>query len=139
MASVDKKAPLRAPFARDEPVALELDAFGHADYVRALGSIVTDDAAPSTVGVFGPWGVGKSTIVEGLPSVLPEDTAYAYFDAWKYEEDSLRRQFLRDCTSQLDASGQLSDFNVEENLTELDVDTQTVKEGLGLSWRRAIR
>ena len=129
----------RAPFARDEPVGLDRDAFGHSDYVRALASIVTDDDAPSTVGVFGPWGVGKSTIVEGLPSELPEGTAYVYFDAWKYEADSLRRQFLRDCASQLEAQGLLDDFSVEENLAELDVDTQKAKEGLALSWRRAVR
>jgi energy-coupling factor transporter ATP-binding protein EcfA2 len=133
------REPARAPFARDEPVALERDAFGHADYVRALGSIVTDDDAPSTVGVFGPWGVGKSTIVEALPSVLPEDTAYAYFDAWKYEDDSLRRQFLRACTSQLEAKGQLNDFSVKKNLAELDVDSQQVEEGLSVSWRHALR
>ena len=81
MNDISPVSPKRAPFARDEPVGLDRDAFGHSDYVRALASIVTDDEAPSTVGVFGPWGVGKSTIVEGLPSELPEGTAYVYFDA----------------------------------------------------------
>ena len=133
-----------APFAHDEPVDLKRDAFGHADYVRALASMVTDEKPPSTVGVFGPWGVGKSTIIGGLQESLPEETAFAYFDAWRYEDDSLRRQFLRDVAGHLEKEGHLrtsgkGSFTVDRNLQELDVESQTVDEDLKWSKARAKR
>jgi hypothetical protein len=52
-----------APFIRDDPEALPSDAFGHRDYTDALISILEDESPPPTIGLFGPWGVGKSTIL----------------------------------------------------------------------------
>ena len=130
-----ERPPLRAPFARDEPVSLDHDSFGHGDYVRALASIVGDETAPATIGVFGPWGVGKSMIVQALAGELSGE-GYVYFDAWKYEADSLRREFLRECRRQLVAAKHLKEDAVK--LDDLDVDTQTVKEGLHVSKPRAI-
>ena len=77
-----------APYAADKPALLADDAFGHRDYTEALLSIVTDEHAPATVGVFGRWGVGKSTIVAGLQERLESTkAAFVYFDAWRYEGD----------------------------------------------------
>jgi hypothetical protein len=127
-----------APFARDEPIALEKDALGHRDYAQTLINIVTDDDPPSTIGIFGPWGVGKSTIVGGLQHDLPEDIAFAYFDAWRYEGDSLRRQFLRDVTASLE-NKHLKSFTVEKDLKELDTDQQTTQEAFAFSRPRLER
>ena len=131
----------RAPFARDEPVALSEDAFGHRDYTEALLSIITDDSPPPTVGVFGPWGVGKSTIIGGIQDRLSGgDTAFIYFDAWRYEGDSLRRQFLIDAANQLKNDNRLSfSYCPREELRELHFDTQEIDESLGFSKARLRR
>ncbi len=68
--------------------------------------------------------------------------AFAYFDAWRYEEDSLRRQFLRDIAGTLKHRDQLrlrKDFDPDRDLGELDVDEQHTEEGFSLSWPRAKR
>lgn len=131
----------RAPFTTDEPVALDLDAFGHVDYARSLATMVRDEQPPLTIGVFGSWGVGKSTIIAGLREELGDEVAFAYFDAWRYEEDSLRRQFLRDVGRDLkrDNHLQLKKFDPDKDLSELDLDEQHTEEGFSLSWPRAQR
>jgi hypothetical protein len=133
--------PERAPFARDEPVPLSADAFGHRDYTEALVSIITDKRPPPTVGVFGPWGVGKSTIIGGIQDRLAGgETAFVYFDAWRYEGDSLRRQFLLDAANQLKKDGRLKGaYSPQDELRELHVDTQKIDESLGFSKARLRR
>lgn len=131
-----------APFLVDEPDSLGKDAFGHTDYADALNSIVTDEKPPRTVGLFGPWGVGKSTIIGALQKELEgnQEIAIVYFDAWRYEEDSLRRQFLLDIATDLSSDGRLAKtYDVEKELRELEYDTQEIGESLGWSWRRALR
>ena len=131
----------RAPFARDEPVPLSADAFGHRDYTETLVSIITDERPPPTVGVFGPWGVGKSTIIGGVQDRLAGgETAFVYFDAWRYEGDSLRRQFLLDAANQLKKDGRLErSYSPQDELRELHVDTQEIDESLGFSKARLRR
>ena len=126
------------PFARYEPAPLSDDAFGHRDYTEALVSIVTDSAPPPTVGLFGPWGVGKSTIIGGVQDRLAGGaTAFTYFDAWRYEGDSLRRQFLIQTATQLEKDGRLKcTYKAEDKLKELHVDTQEIDESLGFSKAR---
>lgn len=133
--------PERAPFARDEPVPLSADAFGHRDYTETLVSIITDERPPPTVGVFGPWGVGKSTIIGGIQDRLAGgETAFVYFDAWRYEGDSLRRQFLLDAANQLKKDGRLErSYSPQDELRELHVDTQEIDESLGFSKARLRR
>lgn len=57
----------------------------HADLLSAL---VTDNSLlPITVGVFGDWGSGKTSIMKMLEKELSErdDIAVLYFDAWLFE------------------------------------------------------
>lgn len=130
-----------ARFLTDEPDQLGTDAFGHSDYAEALHSIVTDERPPLTVGLFGPWGVGKSSIIGALQKKLTGDTktAFVYFDAWRYEEDPLRRQFLLDVATDLSKDDRLKDYDLEEELWELEFDTQGVRESLGFSRARVLR
>lgn len=125
----------QADFVRDDPDSLSDDAFGHSDYADALVSILRSGSPPPTVGVFGPWGVGKSTIIGGVQKALqPTEVAFVYFDVWRYEGDSLRRQFLTEVARQLAGQGRLKDYNLEDELRELEVDTQELRETF--SWNR---
>ena len=69
----------------------EIDLLGfdvHADLIR---SVVTDPTIlPVTVGVFGDWGGGKSSIMKMLQKQLSDETAYPnvvclYFNGWTFE------------------------------------------------------
>ena len=82
--------------------------------------------------------MGKSTILGGLQELLPKETAFAYFDAWRYEGESLRRQFLLDVTGQLETT-HLRGFTVKKDLQELETDRQTIEEGFSLSLPRLLR
>src|SRR5580704_2516119 len=69
----------------------EIDLLGfdvHADLIR---SVVTDPSVlPVTVGVFGDWGGGKSSIMKMLQKELSNETTYPnvvclYFNGWTFE------------------------------------------------------
>lgn len=72
------------------------DAFDHESFAQTLFRIVNDNAPPLTIGLFGSWGIGKSSIVNLLKHKLKDKKrfCYVYFNAWKYSSDSFRRQFL---------------------------------------------
>jgi hypothetical protein len=57
-----------------------------------------------TIGLFGGWGTGKSSIVENLKTSLVADkTPVVIFDVWKHDGDALRRTFLKNMDLQLSA------------------------------------
>lgn len=131
----------RTAFLADSPELLDADsdAFGHRDYAEAVAETLIAAPTPFTVGVFGPWGVGKSTIIGEVRRRLPDRIGFAYYDAWRYEGDALRRQLLRDVARQLHESGQLKGFDPEKDLEELEVTVQETREGIEFSRPRFLR
>jgi hypothetical protein len=57
----------------------------HADLLRSI--ITNPDMLPVTVGLFGDWGGGKSSILKILQRDLAEETDFAviYFNGWVFE------------------------------------------------------
>ena len=118
------------------------DAFDHRDYSRTLQIAVSADDPPKTIGLFGPWGVGKTTILFNLKGRLEvgrrsagdpaagggpraDKLAFVLFDAWRYEGDALRRHFLRDIAASLKRARVLRpDYAPDERLADLEVDVQ---------------
>src|SRR4051794_18385304 len=100
--------------------AEERDYFGHRDHATAIVAAIADVPSPFTLGLFGPWGSGKSTILEEVGRRLRKDkalgAAFASFDVWRYEGDSLRREFIRDIGRQLRDDGKLDKkFKLQEH------------------------
>ncbi|MDP8229861.1 MAG: P-loop NTPase fold protein [Candidatus Gorgyraea atricola] len=85
-------------FLSDAPLAIDQEkdfAFGHKSIAESLAYVVRTCPKPFTIGLFGKWGTGKTTIIHWLIHQLAKNNILiANIDAWKYEEDSLRRQFL---------------------------------------------
>ena len=72
-----------------------LDALDFKPYVETLAEIVASSNTPLTIGVFGTWGSGKTSLMGMVKDSLPDDFTVAWFDAWKYDkEETLWRAFL---------------------------------------------
>jgi hypothetical protein len=123
----------------DDPDSLDDDVFGHSDYASALGSAI--EAAPNgvTFGLFGPWGIGKSSVLRALENRLAPETPVVIFDAWRYRDDAFRREFLRDVAAQLLERHALKGFNLDRDLRDLDVDTARPREVFAFTWRRIVQ
>src|SRR5687768_11034011 len=87
----------------DEPSTLEADDFGHVSYAHVLVEALASGRQPLTIGLLGPWGVGKSSVIERAGRDLKaQGAAFVRFDAWRYDDVAMRRAFLREVADQLD-------------------------------------
>ena len=61
-----------------------------------------------TIGLYGTWGSGKSTIIQTAKEKLEKDKSsrikMVVYDAWKYSGDSFRRMFLLHLQNELELS-----------------------------------
>jgi formylglycine-generating enzyme required for sulfatase activity len=71
------------------------DALDFTPYVETLADIVKTGNTPLTIGVFGTWGSGKTSLMKMVKNQVPDDFTVAWFDAWKYDkEETLWRAFI---------------------------------------------
>ncbi len=74
------------------------DLLGAKPYVEILYDILEKAETPFTIGLFGGWGVGKSSMIKTIKERFNNDRnsgiAVFVYDAWKYSTDSFRRNFL---------------------------------------------
>jgi hypothetical protein len=97
-------------FLIDKPLETSEDVnkskFGHEEIAETLANIVAKCPTPFTIGLFGRWGSGKSTIANFLKNLLrKQEVPVVIFDVWKHEGDALRRTFLKEATNQLRSYG----------------------------------
>jgi hypothetical protein len=85
------------PLSEESEKGGGIDAFNHDAYAAALFRVLCDNKPPLSIGLFGAWGIGKSTVLNLLRNKIRDGgptLKYIYFNAWKYSGDSFRRQFL---------------------------------------------
>ncbi|MBZ7986221.1 hypothetical protein AVANS14531_07710 [Campylobacter sp. Cr9] len=69
-------------------------------YSDTLQEIIKTTHTPCTIGLFGEWGSGKSSIIRDVIDkfnnygISKEKVSFVVYDAWKYSHDSFRRTFL---------------------------------------------
>lgn len=86
----------------DSPAAK--DAFGTHDRIAAaIAKLIKSERGGRAIGLQGPYGSGKSTLVNFLRSHLADDdTTHVWmYDAWAHEGDPLRRSFLESLINSL--------------------------------------
>ncbi|MDY0989653.1 P-loop NTPase fold protein [Flavobacterium sp. CFBP9031] len=64
----------------------------HEKIKNSLLNLIKNEKEGINIGLSGPWGSGKSTIINLLKK--EKDFVFFYFDAWAHEGDPLRRIFL---------------------------------------------
>jgi len=81
------------------------DAFHHEAYANTIYKLLLNNNPPLTIGLFGSWGIGKSTVINILLNKIKEERSHnlipVYFNAWKYSGDSFRREFLLATVSEI--------------------------------------
>jgi formylglycine-generating enzyme required for sulfatase activity len=80
------------------------DALDFEPYVRTLANVIrsANTATPLTIGVFGTWGSGKTSLMHMVENQLPDEFKTVWFDAWKYDkEETLWRALLLQVLSEV--------------------------------------
>jgi len=90
------------------------ERFGHWAYARTLEKILKQNDKPLTVGLFGEWGTGKTTVINMLLRKLEKDensrVHAVVFNAWRHQDDSFRRQLLISVAEKV-YGGQSQEYN----------------------------
>jgi len=116
----------------DQPkVDIKEDKFKHNIYVTALEEVLIKCQTPINIGIFGKWGVGKTTIINFLKKQIEDNKSLKdeirfldSFDVWKYSGDSFRRQLLLHLNESLPKGERIKD--IEDKLYAV---TEEEKEG----------
>lgn len=129
-------------FLSDEAVQkIEDDRLKHPSIAEALKDIIVSCPLPFTIGLFGKWGTGKSTISNFLENKLKTQEnkiAVVNFDVWKYEDDSLRRYFLINLVNKLKEQKYLSDnYDLDERVENST--SRSFEGALKISWVKIAR
>jgi GTPase SAR1 family protein len=108
-------------FLSDQPIEtdeISQTKFGHEGIAETIKNIIISCPTRFTIGLFGKWGTGKTTIINRLKNKLQnEKIAVVEFDVWKHEGDALRRTFLKEIVKQLKEDEQISeDFKLTDTL-----------------------
>jgi hypothetical protein len=147
MADVNKGPAAVTPnFIRD--VAATEDSFGpHQRLADAIAEVVEQNSDVKVIGLLGPWGSGKSTVVKLVESRLhaPHEGTRTYhvfaYDAWLHQSDPPRRAFLESLVTFLSQKGISNDATWREDLDRLNgkiEDTTTTSTPTLTSAGRAI-
>ena len=67
------------------------DALDFRSYSQQLASIIINSTPRFTIGIFGGWGTGKTTLMKMIQKSLKDNNRdnilVVWFDAWKYEKE----------------------------------------------------
>jgi hypothetical protein len=85
----------------DQPLiegkSIEWDGLGFKEYADALGHAAWATPGPFTFGIFGEWGVGKTSLMRLIENSLNtkhnEKVLTVWFNAWRYERAGLTLAF----------------------------------------------
>ena len=77
----------------DEPTTQ--DGFGtHSRVANAVSELIKNEKPDKAIALIGPWGSGKSSVLQMVQARLAGVADVFIFDAWTHEGDPLRRTFL---------------------------------------------
>ncbi len=116
-----------------EDAAADEDFFGsHGRLAKAIASVIVKQATVKVIGLLGPWGSGKSTVIAQMGRHLdPDDEIRTHiftYDAWLHQSDPPKRAFLERLVAFLHSEGlvKAADWQTEIDVLDRRVeDTET--------------
>lgn len=83
------------------------DLLGYSVHASLLKDVITNEAnLPITVGLYGEWGCGKTSVLKILEEILKEeeDCVVVYFDGWSFESfDDAKMALIQGIVDALEA------------------------------------
>ncbi len=87
---------MKTEFWSDQPISeVAQDRFNFQDYADALCDVILHSKTPVTIGIFGPWGAGKTSLMQLTASQLQDRRTSEHrrahvveFNAWQYDRDN---------------------------------------------------
>ena len=116
------------------------DLLGYTVHASLLKSVVTNEKnLPITVGLYGDWGLGKTSILRILEKQLKDDddTVVIYFDGWSFESfDDAKMALIQGIVDALEKEERFS-AKVGDAIGELKA--AFVKIRKSINWMRVLR
>lgn len=146
----------RAGLWNDHPVTrMSDDGLSFCDYADVLCQVIYESNTPLSVGVFGTWGTGKTSLMRLLEEKVIQRRSSdhrqaipVWFNAWRYDKDvALWRTFilavLSSLRSRLDESPEgrhlLSELDDLETSLYREVDREEKTGNVAVDWEGLIR
>ncbi len=107
------------------------DYFGHAEFAAQAARTIQAIETPANIAIYAPWGSGKTSLAYLLEKELKSDScAFVYFDAFKYAEAPLRREFIRQVAKKLNVTDTKFDRGLyeEESRSGLNLEKTTLRD-----------
>ena len=70
----------------DEPKSGSL-ALNYNEYVETISKIIAHSKPPYTIGIFGSWGTGKSSVMKNVQAKIKGKCDFIEFNAWRFEQE----------------------------------------------------
>ena len=108
-----------------------VDYFNFTNYVKILTNIIVDiGSTPFTIGIFGPWGSGKTTLMKLIHNKLNNKCKTIWFNPWKYDnKEAVWNAFIQSIFEQMK-----KDLEFQTDKRSNDLINQIVKCGKKLAW-----
>ena len=116
------------------------DLLGFNVHASLLKSVVTNEKnLPITIGLYGDWGSGKSSVLEILQEQLKDDeeTVVVYFDGWTFESfDDAKIALIQGIVDELEKNKKFLS-KVGDGLSDLKDDFVKLKDSI--NWMRLLK
>lgn len=112
------------------------DDFGYSAIAGRVAETILALEPPLTIGVFGPWGSGKTSLCELLRrelSAKDSDARLVYYDASTYGGEALKRNFISHIATELDyETAKHPEFHqgLYESSRRTEIDFEALREKL---------
>ena len=77
----------------DEPIkSCQADKLDTARFAEVIASAAHHTETPFTIGIFGKWGQGKTSVLKQAESLIAgnyKDDVTVWFNAWQYEQEEV--------------------------------------------------